>query len=190
MRRAAARAPDARRLLDALPPLIHIRTARRTALDATLDLLAEEVRSGHEVGSEVIISRLCDILVVQAIRHCLTTGEAAGSAWLRAMADPHVGPALAALHGAPADPWTVSSLASRAAMSRSAFAARFRELLDEPVMAYVTDVRIQLAVDLLDRGQHTVAEVASAVGYESDASFGRVFKRHTGTSPRRTRRAS
>ena len=178
--------PSARRLLDGLPPVVHVRTARRTALDATLDLLAEEVR-GREVGSEAVISRLCDILVMQAIRHCMTSGEANGSAWLRAMGDPQLGPALAALHAAPAEPWTVGSLASHAAMSRSAFAARFRELLGQPVIAYVTDVRMQLAVDLLHRSDRTVAEVASAVGYESDASFGRVFKRYTGTSPRRVR---
>ena len=75
-------------------------------------------------------------------------------------------------------------------MSRSAFAARFRELLGQPVMAYLTEVRMQLAVDLLHRSDRTVAEVATAVGYESDASFSRVFKRHLGTSPRRLRQAS
>ena len=103
------------------------------------------------------------------------------------MGDPQVGPALAALHAAPAAPWTVESLASQAAMSRSAFAARFRELLGQPVMGYLTELRMQLAVDLLHRSDRTVAEVATAVGYESDASFSRVFKRHLGTSPRQVR---
>ncbi len=178
--------PSARRLLDGLPPIVHVRTVRRTVLGATLDLLAEEV-TGREVGSEAVISRLCDILVIQAIRHWMTGGEATGSPWLRAMGDPQVGPALAALHAAPAAPWTVGSLASRAAMSRSAFAARFRQLLGQPVMGYLTELRMQLAVDLLHRSDRTVAEVATAVGYESDASFSRVFKRHLGTSPRQLR---
>ena len=80
------------------------------------------------------------------------------------MSDPQLGPALAALHAEPAAPWTVASLASRAAMSRSAFAARFRELLGQPVMQYLTELRMQLAVDLLHRGEATVAEVAAAVG--------------------------
>ena len=167
-------------------PVVHIRTVRRTVLGATLDLLADEVQ-GREVGSEAVISRLCDVLVIQAIRHWMTTGEATGSRWLQAMGDPQVGPALAALHAAPGEPWTVGSLAARAAMSRSAFAARFRELLGQPVMGYLTELRMQLAVDLLHRHDRTVAEVATAVGYESDASFSRVFKRHLGTSPRRTR---
>ena len=181
--------PSARRLLDGLPPIVHVRTVRRTVLGATLDLLAEEVRS-REVGSEAVISRLCDVLVIQAIRHWMTSSEATGSPWLRAMGDPQIGLALAALHAEPAVPWTVESLASRAAMSRSAFAARFRELLGQPVMGYLTELRLQLAVDLLHRSDRTVAEVATAVGYESDASFSRVFKRHLGTSPRQMRHAS
>jgi AraC-like DNA-binding protein len=181
--------PSARRLVDALPAVVHVRSTRRSLLGSTLDLLADEVQR-REVGSEAVISRLCDILVIQAIRSWLLSDEASGSPWLRAMTDPHVGPALAALHADPAAQWTVASLAAVAAMSRSAFAARFRDLVGQPVMQYVTDVRMQLAVDLLHRGESTVAEVAAAVGYESDASFGRVFKRHVGTSPRRARRAS
>lgn len=178
--------PNARRLLDALPPVVNVRTVRRTVLGATLDLLAEEV-SGHAVGSEAVISRLSDILVIQAIREWMTGAEATDSPWLTAMGDPQVGPALAALHAAPAEPWTVGSLASRASMSRSAFAARFRELLGQPVMGYLTELRMQLAVDLLHRGDRTVAEIANAVGYESGASFSRVFKRQLGTSPRQLR---
>jgi AraC-like DNA-binding protein len=178
--------PSARRLLDGLPPVIHVRTVRRTVLGTTLDLLADEV-AAREVGHEAVISRLCDILVIQAIRQWMTSGQATASPWLRAMGDRQVGPALAALHAEPAAPWTVATLASRAAMSRSAFAARFRELLDQPVMGYLTEVRMQLAVTLLHRHDRTVAEVAAAVGYESDASFSRVFKRHLGTSPRQVR---
>ena len=90
--------PSARRLLDGLPPVVHVRTVRRTVLGATLDLLAEEVR-GREVGNEAVISRLCDIVVIQAIRHWMTDADATGSPWLRAMGDPQIGPALAALHG-------------------------------------------------------------------------------------------
>lgn len=179
--------PSARRLLDGLPALVHVRTVRRTAIGATLDQLAEEVQR-REVGSEAVISRLCDILVIQAIRHWMTGDDATTSPWLRAMSDPQLGPALAALHADPAAPWTVGSVASRAAMSRSAFAARFRDALGQSVMGYLTDLRMQLAVDLLHRSDRTVAEIATAVGYESDASFSRVFKRRVGTSPRQTRR--
>ena len=102
--------PIARRLMDSLPPVVHVRTVRHTVLGATLDLLAQEV-TAHDVGSEAVIIRLCDILVIQAIRHQLTDDEAAGSSWLTAMGDPQVGPALAALHAEPAAPWTVGSLA-------------------------------------------------------------------------------
>jgi AraC-like DNA-binding protein len=179
--------PTARRLLDGLPPVVHVRTVRRTVLGATLDLLGEEVQR-REVGSEAVISRLCDILVIQAIRHWLASDQATASPWLRAMTDPQLGPALAAIHADPAAPWTVRSLASQAAMSRSAFAARFRDVLGQPVMGYLTELRMQLALDLLHRGDQTVAEVAAAVGYESNASFSRVFKRHVGSSPGQSRR--
>lgn len=181
--------PSARRLLDGLPPVVHVRTVRRTVIGATLDLLAEEVQR-REVGSEAVISRLCDIVVIQAIRHWLTSDGVTSSPWLRAISDPQLGPALAAFHASPSAPWTVSSLASRAAMSRSAFAARFRDVLGQPVMGYLTEQRLQLAVDLLHRGERTVAEIATEVGYESEASFSRVFRRHLGTSPRQARRAS
>lgn len=178
--------PIARRLVDALPPVIHVRAARRSALGTTLDLLAEEVER-HAVGSEAVISRLCDIVVIQAIRSWITSSDAAGSSWLRAMSDPQLGPALAALHADPAAPWTVAELASQAAMSRSAFAARFREIVGQPVMQYLTETRMQLAIDLLRRGDHTIAEIAGRVGYESEASFSRSFKRHTGVAPRQLR---
>jgi AraC-like DNA-binding protein len=181
--------PSARRLLDGLPAVLHIRTVRRTVIGATLDLLAEEVRVGG-VGSEAVISRLCDILVLQAIRHWLASADGTSSGWLRAMADPQIGPALVALHADPAAPWTVRALASAAAMSRSAFAARFRDLLGQPVIGYVTDVRMQLALDLLRRGDRSVGEVAAAVGYDSDTSFSRVFRRHVGTTPRLARLAA
>jgi AraC-like DNA-binding protein len=180
--------PSARRVLDALPPSVHVRAARGSAVSAVLDLLAEEVHR-QEVGGEAVISRLCDIVVIHAIRHWLASDASAGSPWLRALDDPQLGPALAALHADPAAPWTVGRLASVAAMSRSAFAARFRDLLGQPVMQYVTEVRMQLALDLLRRGEHTITQIAGAVGYESEASFGRVFKRQTGSSPRHARLA-
>jgi AraC-like DNA-binding protein len=180
--------PSARRLVEALPPVVVVRAARRSALGATLDLLAEEVQR-DAIGSEAVISRLCDIIVIQAIREWTASDEANGSPWLRAMSDPQLGPALAALHADPAAPWTVASLASQAAMSRSAFAAHFRDTVGQPVMGYLTDLRMQMAVDLLHRGERTIAEVASAVGYESDASFSRAFKRNLGSSPRQAARA-
>jgi AraC-like DNA-binding protein len=179
--------PSARRLLDGLPPLIHIRTVRRTVLGATLDLLADEVR-GRDVGSEAVISRLCDILVIQAIRHWMTDADASGSPWLRAITDPQLGPALAALHAAPSEPWTVASLASRAAMSRSAFAARFTELVHEPAMQYVTRWRMQVAQSALATEGTTVGELADRLGYRSEAAFARAFKRVIGVPPGAVRR--
>ena len=137
-----------------------------------------------------MISRLCDILVIQTIRTWVSSDDAAGPRWLTALTDPQVGAALAAMHHEPAAPWTVATLAAEALMSRSAFAARFTELLGRPAMHYLTELRMQLAVDLLRHGELTVAEVAAAVGYDSDASFSRAFKRTVDRTPRAVRRSA
>lgn len=174
--------PMSRRILDSLPPVVHVPSARHSPLSATLDLLALEVHA-RAIGSEAVVSRLCDIVVIQAIREWLASGDCTRSPWLAGMSDPSIGPALAAIHADPAGSWTVAGLAELAAMSRSAFAARFRQLVDRPVMDYVSDVRMQHALDLLHRGDLTVSQIASAVGYESDPAFGRAFKRYCGISP-------
>ncbi len=178
--------PIARRLVEALPPIVHMRptrSGRSAGPFAAIDLLADEMEHGG-TGSGAVISRLCDVVVLQAIRSWVSSEEAAGSRWLAAMSDPQIGPALAALHRYPEQRWAVSSLAAHALMSRSAFAARFTEVVGQSAMRYLTDLRMQLALDLLRRTDRSVSEVAAAVGYDSEASFSRVFKRVMGTSPR------
>jgi AraC-like DNA-binding protein len=107
------------------------------------------------------------------------------SGWLLALRDPHIGRALAAVHRAPEHPWTVASLAREAAMSRSAFAAHFTDLVGEPAMQYVTRWRMESALTALREG----ASVAARSGYESEAAFARAFKRVTGLTPGSARRA-
>jgi AraC-like DNA-binding protein len=93
------------------------------------------------------------------------------------------------VHRDPALPWTVASLARETAMSRSAFAARFTELVGEPVMHYVTRWRMQVALDWLQQDDVGVAELAARLGYESEAAFSRAFKRTIGVSPGASRRS-
>ena len=177
--------PAARTLVDALPRLIHLRAdrvPRRTWLRSTLDLIEDEVREAR-AGSDAIVSRLCDIIVMQAIRTWVETDPAARTGWLGALRDPRIGSALSRVHLDPADDWTVASLAEAATMSRSAFAARFTELVGEPAMRYVTRWRMQVAHDLLRRGDHTAAAAGRAVGYLGEAAFSRAFKREFGVSP-------
>ena len=177
--------PAARTLIEALPRVIHIAAAdvpRRDWLRTTLDLIDDETRQTRP-GSDVIVSRLCDIIVVQAIRHWIENDPAARTGWLGALRDARIGRALAAVHRDPAGDWTVANLADEALMSRSGFAARFTELVGEPAMRYVTRWRMQVAHDLLASGNHTVAAAGRAVGYDGEAAFSRAFKRTTGRSP-------
>jgi AraC-like DNA-binding protein len=124
----------------------------------------------------------------QAVRTWMDTDPAARTGWLGALADPRIGRALALVHRDPAREWTVAELAGELAMSRSAFAARFTELVGEPAMQYVTRWRMSVALDGLRRDDVTVAQLAGRLGYRSEAAFSRAFKRVVGTSPGAVRR--
>ncbi|MFV2039987.1 MAG: AraC family transcriptional regulator [Acidimicrobiales bacterium] len=181
--------PAARHLVDSLPTLIHIEASRSTRADwmqATLELMAEETQHVRP-GSEAVISRLCDIVVIQAIRTWIERDPAAQTGWLGALRDQQIGTAIARIHANPERDWTVATLADEAAMSRSAFAARFTELVGESAMRYVTRWRMHVALELLRQGDGTVAAAAAQVGYDSEAAFSRAFKRVIGTTPRAAR---
>ena len=183
--------PVARNLVAALPPLIRLdaHDDGAEALHATLALIAAETRRPRP-GGEAIITRLADVLVIQALRAWMASGADARTGWLAAMRDPHLGRALALIHGDPARDWTVAGLARELAMSRSAFAARFTALLGVPAMQYVTDWRMQVARDALGEDGATIAAVADRLGYRSEAAFARAFKRVTGMPPGAVRRAA
>jgi AraC-like DNA-binding protein len=182
--------PAARNLVAALPELIRIEALRAPDVErmqGTLGLIAAETMSPRP-GGEAVITRLADVLVIQAIRAWLETGPDARKGWLGALRDPQIGHALALIHADPARAWTVASLAHDVAMSRSAFAARFTDLVGEPVMEYVTRLRMQIAVNALCDGGTTVAELAHRLGYRSEAAFARAFKRVVGLPPGAVRR--
>jgi AraC-like DNA-binding protein len=184
--------PAARNLVEILPSIMYLDAAGAPQLDwmqSTLRLMAVEA---HELrpGSEAVITRLGDILVIQAIRSWLETDPAAKTGWLGALQDEQIGRAIALIHRDPARNWTVASLAVELAMSRSAFAARFTELVDEPAMQYVTRWRMQVAVSALRNDGATVGELASRLGYRSEAAFARAFKRVIGVPPGAVKRSS
>ena len=153
-------------LFDSLPPVLHVQGDAGTTvrwLEANLQFVASEMASG-EPGFETIVSRLADILVV--------------------------GRALSLIHEKPEDDWTVESLASKVGMSRSAFAARFAQLVEEPPLTYLTRWRMQKASRLLETSPAGVAEVAKRVGYDAEAAFSKAFKRWIGVAPGAYRRTS
>jgi AraC-like DNA-binding protein len=183
--------PAARNLVEILPETIHIEASSSPQMDwmqSTLRLMAAEAEELRP-GGEAVITRLADILVIQAIRSWLETDPAAQTGWLGALQDRQIGRAISLIHRDPARAWTVASLARELAMSRSAFAARFTELVDEPAMQYVTRWRMHLALDSLKEDGATVAELARRLGYRSEAAFARAFKRVIGVSPGAVKRA-
>jgi AraC-like DNA-binding protein len=175
-----------------LPELILIKAdqARTLALHTTLQLLASEV-SERAPGTDVIVNRLADILFIQCVRaHIVSGSENCKRGWLRAIFDPRIGAALKAMHEKVESPWTVGTLADAAGMSRSAFALRFKELLGETPLEYVTNWRMHKATGLLAEDDKKLFEVAKSVGYESDAAFSKAFKRILGIAPREIRRTA
>jgi AraC-like DNA-binding protein len=155
---------------------------------STLRLIVAERRQLRPGGEEVI-TRLSDILVIQAIRSWIADDPAGQTGWLGALQDPRIRRTMSLVHRDPAQPWSVASLARETAMSRSAFAARFTELVGEPVMAYVTRWRMQVALDWLRTDDVPVAVLAARLGYASEAAFSRAFKRAVGISPGAARRS-
>lgn len=182
--------PAAQRLVDLLPAVIRIDASQSPHaewMQSTLRLIAAEAAEVRP-GGETVITRLADIVVIQAIRSWLAQDPAAQTGWLGALRDKQIGRALKLIHRDPGRAWTVATLAAEVAMSRSAFAARFTELVGEPAMQYLVRWRMHAALHCLkEQGAH-VGELALRFGYRSEAAFSRAFKRIVGVAPAAVRR--
>ena len=176
-------------LFGARPASIHLRGADprvRQLLLPTLRLVEAEIAAGS-LGARTVLRRLADVLFIQAVRlHAESETGVAG--WLRGLADPRVGRALMLLHERYAEPWTLETLAREVGTSRTLLAVRFRELVGEPPMAYLTRWRITRAANLLHGARLPLARLAEQVGYQSDAVFSKAFRRVTGQAPGAWRR--
>ncbi len=182
--------PAAEHFVALLPRVIYVGASASPQADwveTTVRLLAAEAEE-LRLGGETVITRLADILIIQAIRSWVRHDPAAQTGWFGAMQDPQIGRALALVHRDPAHPWTLASLATAVAMSRSAFAARFTVLVGEPAMHYVARWRMHLALSWLREESASLAEVAGRLGYQSEAAFSRAFKRFVGVAPGAARR--
>ena len=184
-------------LLKVLPPFLHFSaTPGKTGGDSkvvdwfgtTLDLIITEAAS-RKPGAEPIITRLSDILFIQAVRAYANAASGERPNWFAAAADPQISEAIANIHRAPQSQWTVELLATISGMSRSAFANRFTELVGEPPLRYLSRWRMHKAIEMLREGRLTTAEVASLVGYESEAAFSKAFKKWNGQGPGAYRRS-
>src|SRR3984893_7445277 len=135
------------------------------------------------LASEIVASRLAEVLFIQVLRAQIASEPERNQGWLRAVFDPQIGTALTAFHDSVGAPWTVESLSEAAGVSRSAFAVRFKELLGQTPLEYVTEWRMQKAMQLLEQRDKKLIDVARSVGYESDAAFSKAFKRVVGANP-------
>lgn len=178
-------------LLAVLPPLIHVRGQAGSAprwLEATATHLLEELQSG-EAYREAVITRLIDILFIQAVRAYLNeNAHRVQTGWLAALRDRRVGHALALMHSQPEERWTVAALASRLAVSRSAFAERFSQLLGESPHRYLARLRLNIASDRLRTTDDKIASIGASAGYKSLPAFSKAFKQELGASPAEYRR--
>lgn len=182
----------------ALHPLIRLMPAIIKGCDVAthdpmvnplLEAMAVEA-SEPRMGSATILARMADLLTARLIRCWVKSHDSATGGWLAAIRDPHIGRALVAMHKEPGSNWTLERLAGLAGQSRSVFAERFSGVLGEGAAHYLARLRMQLAREWLGQHGMSVAEVAAKLGYESEASFARAFKRITNTPPGAVRRTS
>ena len=173
-------------LVEALPPVLPLPASIDDPVHGVVRLLSREMAHPGP-GQQTVLDRLLDVLVVLGLRAGLAR-SASAPAWFRAASDPRLSPALQAMHGKPAEPWTVDGLATLSSMSRATFARVFRQALGQAPMKYLADWRMALARDLLLDQDRTLAEIASQVGYSSEYALATAFRRHHGQPPGRCRR--
>jgi len=171
---------DAELLVSLLPRLVHVRDEKR--LSTLVELVREESR-GLRPARDVILARLLEVLLIEALRS--SAGTAASPGLLRGLADPRLACAIRLIHEAPTRSWTVAQLAKEAALSRSTFFERFNRAVGIAPMEYLLAWRMALAKQLLRRGEIGIAQVARQVGYGSASTFSVAFTRYAGVPPTR-----
>jgi len=177
-------------LIDALPSVLKLSVTGNPArewISSSFRYAAQEVAAGR-AGSATVLSKLSELLFVEAVRGYVETLPTERTGWLAGLHDPVVSRALSAMHSRLAHPWTAEELAQEAFLSRSAFAERFTALLGMPPMRYLAQWRMQVAAQRLRETHEPLARVAAEVGYESEAAFARAFKRECGVTPAAWRR--
>ncbi|MBU5616833.1 AraC family transcriptional regulator [Psychrobacter sp. TAE2020] len=176
-----------RPLLSVLPsmlPELGVKSdGRFGVMDVEVKLLALE--SEHQrMGKTAVINHWASIMMIECLRTYIESLPEATDSWLQAMKDPYLAKALAAMHDAPNNNWTIHRLAEVAGMSRSSFAQRFKDVVGMPPLTYLIDYRLRLAARYLRLQQNSISRISELVGYASDSTFSQAFKRVYGVSPK------
>lgn len=177
------RSPIPRALSNALPAFVVVTAdeiAARPWLKRTLEHLSTEY-DAQSPGAAVIVNKLTEVVLIELIR--LQLDKSGTLNFISALSDKQIGKALNLLHLHPQKYWTLDILANEVAMSRSAFARKFKQMVGQPMFQYLTEVRIRISSDLLRYNDKSVQDIAENVGYSSDIAFAKVFKEHIGISP-------
>ncbi len=175
----------AEHLIDLLPGVLQIdawQDDQDDWLQSTLRFISREAKELRP-GGETVITRLADILVIQMMRTWIDQTPTESHGWLAALRDGQIGRALTLMHREPARKWTVEELAQEVGMSRSAFSARFTQMVGDSALQYLTRWRLQLARMKLRETSAPISTLAREFGYQSEAAFSRAFKRVFGVSP-------
>lgn len=178
-------------LLNSLPDTLHIPNPVPDS-PAWLGLIHQLLESrflNERPGQAAMINRLCEVIWLESLRTHVEQQPTQARGWLRAVRDRYLSPALSHMHQRPSYPWTVPELAQQVGLSRSAFAARFNEVMGETPQAYLTRYRMQLAARELTGSARPVTAIALSVGYGSETAFSLAFKREMGMSPTAWRHA-
>jgi AraC-like DNA-binding protein len=174
-------------VLELLPPVLLLKPAADGGwLEAILRRMVSE-SALERPGQHVALSRLTEVLFVEALRSWIASLNPGQGGWLGAISDPHIGPALKLIHENPERTWTLTDLGQRVGLGRSAFSARFTRLVGQSMHRYVIERRMAEAAFLLETSDEPIARIASRVGYETAAAFSKLFHRHHGLSPGRYR---
>jgi len=176
-------------MLATLPPVIRITPDAGEAVPSflqNLQFISRELDSDRP-GSQIVLTRMADVIFVQVLRAYIESLPEGSEGFLGALRDRHMAAALGLMHQQPEEPWTVALLADRVGLSRSAFAARFADLVGEPPLGYLTRLRMQRASMLLREGA-TLAKASQMTGYASEASFSYAFRQWAGIAPGAYRR--
>ena len=178
-------------VLATLPPVIRLKTEETGSAEwirSTFQYAADEVARGRP-GSETVLAKLSELLFVEAVRRYLEDLPADQTGWLAGLRDPVVARVLALMHGDIARPWSVDELGRQVGSSRSVLAERFGRFIGTAPMQYLAHWRLQVAAQKLKSTSASLAQVAEAIGYESEAAFSRAFKKKFGSAPATWRRS-
>lgn len=175
-------------LLDALPPLIHMRAnaPEASTLQWMLHQLIGEMTT-ERPGTNLASSQLAQLMLVHILRGHLDAEAATPPGWLQALRDKRITTVLRLMHGDPSHSWLLEDLAKAAAMSRTNFALRFKELVGIAPLTYLAQWRMRLAMRALMEKDDPLSDLALSLGYTSESAFSHAFKRIVGTAPKRYR---